>query len=720
MFLRLRSRRGPSRILRMAGRLAAGLAFAVWASLAGPRPAASAQLDSLLAQAESALASGDLKAAARTAHAARRMAPRDPSTLLVSGRVEFARPWARFRALRYFRRAAALDPSDLEPWYWTARVGVALKGGDGEGIARPALERVLGADPFYRDAWDLWLSLYRKDAERAALVRALEPHARDPEVASRIAFLRMESGDLSAADSLLADLLARVGPEPRWLVWRAEVAFLEWRDSAGRMLYERAVDLSSWDSTDELWQAVAGIAQPGERSTYRWVRPSARPEFYRRFWAYRDPNLLTPENERIPEHFRRRAEARQRFGLRHPLSLIHYSRAYRDLVSYVSQKERGRAAATAVALGAARAEAIARALGLEPSPDRIAPLDVDVGAMAEPEHGASGLRALSPEVLPLGVNLLDRVDDRGLVWVRHGKPDRRVSRLGGEEWWSYDRPPRLVVRFDLPAPEEAPVGDILFRPINRSMVSAVALAMTTDRSDVPAPLEFGFWFARFRGRSDTRGLETYLFVDSEHAAAALFDGSGRALARGEAGAAEPLVLASPPGEFLLAVDAEEGGELGRHRSRITLPRFESDSLTLSDLLFADGVTLESAPDRAPQTRELLAARALPGLRAPVDQPFWVYAEVYGAATGADGSARYEVAYQFRRLRSWLGRLLKGDDRIELRFVRHQRPRADGALEERLLVKPRELQPGAYEVRIRVRDLVSGAVSERRSLRLELI
>lgn len=694
-------------------------AVAAAAQALSPRQGSRARaghLDSLLAVGDSALARDEFAVAERAAREARRLAPRDPRTLMLAGRVELERPViGRFRALELFRAAARIDPDDAEPWYWIGRVGMALKGDDGEGIARPAFERVLARDPFYRDAWEMWRSLHLGRSQRAATVRALTPHAADPEVASRIAWLDLETGNLAVADSILAAVQARAGADPRWSQWRAEIAFLQGRDSAGLFRYAEATELSAWDSTDEIWRAVAGIATPEERARYVQVCPSARPTFYRGFWDHRDPNLLTPENERIAEHFRRRAEARRMFGLKHPLSKFHYSPAYRDLVSFVSMKERKEDLTALILRGDEQADAIARAAGLAPA-ERVDTGEAVLTRLAAVSRAEADIRRLGPEVLPLGVNLVDRVDDRGLAFIRHGRPSRRQAYVGGEELWTYDTPPHMVLRFDLPDPTEAPVGDILFRPVNRATAQGVGVAMTTDRTAVEAPLEFGFWLARFRGPVEG-SVRTYLFVDSLHAAGALFDGTGRRFSGDMALPGEPLVLDAPWGDYLLGLDVEKDGRLGRARRGILLPAFRADSLALSDLIVARARGMEAAATGA--TRDALAALALPGLRARADEPFWVYGELYGMVTGPDGFVRYEVTYEFVHARGRLARVLKGDDRVAFRFVRQVPARPDGVVEERLFIQPRDLRPGGYELRLRVRDLISGALSESRSLRIEV-
>ncbi len=405
--------------------------------------------------ADVALEEGNLGLARELAGRALKRAPNDPKVLISRGRVYLAWPRiGRFRALELFRRAARLAPDDAEPHYWMGRAGMALLGDDGEAIARRGLERALALDPLYRDAWELWRRLYRSPEARARMVELLRAHSGELAVRARIAQLSVENGDCQLADSALAELEQEL-TDPRWPAWRAECAFIRGRDEEGAEHYERAIALADRDATDALWAQVASLARPHERAAYAALPAAARPRFYRAFWAPRDPNVRTPGNERVAEHFRRRTEARDRFRLLHPLSLYHYSLEYRDFVSRVSSAERERFVAAQLERGTQIVEALSSSAALTPGeraltalrPDRPGPelrrlLALDAG-FKKPD-----LTGISPEILPLGRNLPDMVDDRGLVFIRHGPPDRIDFRSLDAEEWAYVADPPLKLRFD--------------------------------------------------------------------------------------------------------------------------------------------------------------------------------------------------------------------------------------------------------------------------------
>lgn len=586
--------------------------------------------------------------------------------LLDRGRAELARGTGhRFRALETFRHAARLSPDDPAPHYWIGRVGMELLGADGAAIARRGLERAIALDPQYADAWDLWLGLYRGPAERARMIELLGPHAADPDVRARVAWLLVEDGACAAADSIL-DALSRERPDPRWAAWRADCAFQQGEDERGLRLYAEAMAAAAADSTGALWAQVEAIARPAERERYRSAAPWDLPAFFEAFWAHRDPDLFTAVNERIGEHFRRRAEARRRFRLRQPLALYHHSATYRRNVSAL-------------------------------------------GAGARPE-----LAELEPRVLLPGRNLPLQLDDRGLAFLRYGEPDVRDAFSLDAETWRYEGDPPLELRFARVL-GPAPMTDMIFRPPTIAGVDDVERAMSTDRSSYPAPLEFAFWLARFRAAAGPGRTEVVLLVDSLAAAGALFDAAGAEVARARIDPGGVLRLEAPPGEYLLGLDVARGDSLGRYRGRVVLPSFAGPRPALSDIVLAHGTLPEDA-DRA-----AVLARAVADAAVPAAGAFTLYLEAYGLAAGADGVVRYRVEYEWQeRETGLLERLWPGRRRSAVAYERSTAAPADGLVSHAVAIRPDGLPPGEYTLDVRIRDLVGGGAAVERRLRIRLL
>src|SRR5438094_361423 len=129
------------------------------------------------------------------------------------------------------------------------------------------------------------------------------------------------------------------------------------------------------------------------------------PRVFRWFWGKRDPNLVTPWNERIAEHFRRLAYVRRHFHLLHPLSLYHRSATARGLAAAGLRSLQRQFVAIEPQLVPVASERLALAAGLGPEPR---------DAADQPgERSIYGLTGL---------------DARGLVWLRHGAPDTRLTK----------------------------------------------------------------------------------------------------------------------------------------------------------------------------------------------------------------------------------------------------------------------------------------------------
>lgn len=62
-------------------------------------------------------------------------------------------------------------------------------------------------------------------------------------------------------------------------------------------------------STREVWGDVGVLLEPGERARYEDLDRDARRAYNRRFWAFSDPSLLVPGNERRSAHYARHAWA---------------------------------------------------------------------------------------------------------------------------------------------------------------------------------------------------------------------------------------------------------------------------------------------------------------------------------------------------------------------------------------------------------------------------
>jgi hypothetical protein len=156
-----------------------------------------------------------------------------------------------------------------------------------------------------------------------------------------------------------------------------------------------------------------------------------------------------------------------------------------------------------------------------------------------------------------------------------------------------------------------------------------------------------------------------------------------------------VVLAAPPGGYVLTTDASLADTLGRHSERMVVVPLGS-APGVSDLLLApawpDTVTTRAAMLRRVQRDLVFAAGTT--VRA--------YAEVYGLRPAADGRVRYRASYQIYRT-SDVARDARRDSLpggVRLSFERDV-PSDGGWVAEWLNIVPGQVGPGRYILRLKV-------------------
>ncbi len=584
-------------------------------------------------------------------------------SLMAAGRAHFAqRVIGRYAALEDFRAAARLAPADPEPWYWQMKVGFYLRSDDGDYIAREALLGLFAATPDYNDAWARFRDVYHDVKIWRRAERALARHGEQPVALERRAELLIALGDGRRADSLLAVATALAPATAATSLLRAEANFLAGRRQAGFAWHDSALARADDDSSDALWGEAWLIASPDEVSRHALTPRGYRRVFYERFWQQRDPNLLTPENERLEEHYARQAEARRTYRLSHPQRSIYYSKWARVLKYYDDRQQ---------------------------------------------------LKALQDTALPLAARA--GLTAQGLIYVRHGAPDRRAncvtdlarsgfamprcsSFLDAESWMYFTPDGPLNILFGK--------GEY-FQPVTTEQVRNARVLIHTDRTSLPAPLVTHAWSAYFK--SAVAGLtDTYYKARGDSAAVVLWDANGtptRATGR------DLLQLTVPPGRYDLGLDVDSAGVLGRiRRDDVTVRWFSPLRLELSSLALAPIDRNTPLPDRETTLRGMPA-----DLSYPAGTPLAAYLEIYGLATDPTSRSHYHLRYSFEPVRSVFARLLGGAARpIVFEFDRD----AIGATAtQQLVIEPDRLPPGRYRVTVAVTDLSRNVKSE--SVALEI-
>jgi tetratricopeptide (TPR) repeat protein len=639
--------------------------------------------DSALQRAESLLTAGNLAEARRLAERLQNLRPRDPRVLMLLGRIYLVWPVVgRYRADTLFRRAAQLDPGNPEPLYYQGQVGLALGADDGEEVARRGFLAVLAIDPDYRDSWTLWLGLYRGDGERREGLAALERHSgRSWDADYWRAQLLIELRRYGEASGLLGDVIRRRPDDPGPRAWLARAQFLAGQDAEGAASYRTALDRASADTGQVLWKQVRGAATPVERQRYLAAAPDERAAFLRLWWSRREPDLSTDVNERMAEHFRRLADAQIHFALLHPSSRYFRSPLFRARAGGIGSYP----GTNSFSRGLEGAEQ--RALEAQCSARRPGVLD---------DAAQAGLVARPEDLNKPSENLEDGLDDRGRIYLRHGRPDHMLIGSLADETWCYYRDGRTFrVTFVRRTGGAGATGDMVVTPLMPGESEAAAELLVTDNSAARNRLDFAFWNAAFRA-ADRSFTELLVMPDSVGAVAVLVDDAGREVARDTA-TGRPLHLLAPPGAYALLMDAVRGRDTSRYRGAIILADFGGEAPAISSILIAAG-DVEPA-------REALAARAPRALTLSATQPLRVYTELYNLGR-VDGTSRYRAEYWFERIDGGFIVRRNGERGTTIGFDREQ-PFAPRLIES-LVVDPDRLPPGRYRLHIEIVDQVRGA------------
>ncbi|HKC48426.1 MAG TPA: GWxTD domain-containing protein [Gemmatimonadales bacterium] len=633
--------------------------------------------DSLAARAESLLAAHNLPAARHIAERLVATHPSDAAAHLLLGRILYAWPVVgRYPALAEFKKAARLAPEDPEPMYWQVLVGQFLGSDEGEGMVREAILKIFAIAPDYRDCWELFQRLYHNPDiwQRAEL--ALARHPDDVVAMEHRAVISIALEQPEKADSLAALVLAR---RPGYLpadLLRAEAAFDAGRNAAGYMWYDSALARADEDSTGALWSQVRMIASPVEEARQGSLIPGERRRFFEAFWGRRDPNLVTPENERIAEHFRRLAEVRRQFHLLHPYVQYQHSRIGRArAASYLTD--------TVLALLRS---------GVEP---------LDSGSAAQVLLPTPWIPADTGQHLT--VYARENLSAPGLVWLRHGRPDywdRDVGPVSTAHFWTYYtvRGP-LNVAFEGISGAYGPHGDYIIAPPRTPRAARQILTLlTTDGTSLPATLEAHGWSAFFKSLAPG-STDLYVRTVPESVAVVLWDTGGGEMVR--ARGAGVLLVSAPPGLYDLGLDVDSGAQVGRVRQQLRLPRFGWSVLGLSSLALA--------PSESLTDREATLASMPADLVFPAGRPLAAYTEVYGLTHGSRDRAHYHARYTFTPIAGVVRRLVGGTAPVVFEFDRDVE--WSGAVPERLVIEPGRLPPGRYRVALSVTDVATNVKSE---------
>jgi tetratricopeptide (TPR) repeat protein len=351
---------------------------------------------------------------------------------LLAAETEPGTATATTEALELFTGVLRSNPEWSEAWFGLGLVRADLSSSDviaKEGLLQPAgagfavgaihaLGRALTLDSSFVDAavalashpaFDGWEidAPQTMAAERLAAVRA----ARVGDSASANlwlgrAALESEAGSLDSAAVYLTRYLGAGGDAGLGWYRLARVRYRlgDARGSADAY-YAGARNSASARATASYRWNVAWVADSAELAVYDSLPAAERADWLRAFWGTRDAEAGRPEGERLREHFRRYEYAVTHFALR----------------PSHQRRGAGRASAT-VASGDHRPGGVAGGSGT-----------LDAGWDSETVSWLAGASSFFSRF----VASQQLLDHRGVIYMRHGPPDRRAISVGAGETWMY-------------------------------------------------------------------------------------------------------------------------------------------------------------------------------------------------------------------------------------------------------------------------------------------
>ncbi len=220
----------------------------------------------------------------------------------------------RYQAISYFRKALIRDRDFVDARYKIALVRYMLNEHD----VKPELDRVLKIDPEYADAYLLmgdWYANFMEDYEEAIVwyTRYLAMRPADQRVGRRLGHAYLKVKDY---DRILDKIQAFSREYPDAIELMPIVA----QACAKRSKYDMAMGffstyISRLDTEQQsLYYDIGPIASPEEMAAYEQTTGEARKAFLELFWSVRDPDIGTPVNERLLEHYRRVWYAHMQFS----------------------------------------------------------------------------------------------------------------------------------------------------------------------------------------------------------------------------------------------------------------------------------------------------------------------------------------------------------------------------------------------------------------------
>ena len=680
-------------------------------------------------------------------------------------------------AIESFQEALRWNPRYAEARHHIAEIRLKLKQYD----ARSEAEKAIALDPTYAPAYRLmgdWWDQMQDDYEKAILwyIRYMAMRPQDVEARIQMGRLYLKARNFEGTTKMLMDyaqqhpeeihvlpILAQACLEMRRLDW-AQTFYARYLDGVGpqeRVFYE---DIRLVVYPEELTEYEASVkAGQGEACL-------------RRFWAKRDPDLVTPVNERLLEHYRRVWYARMNFSARKQP----WDRRGEVYIRFGEPDHRSRSDMVNFQQSLA-VQRVKESMAQELYGNK-----ADIGTYTGPVYPVKGARhydlafitqqraaAVNRQVTrfdgaqpqPPQQNASEELNFSG-IGMEGNFSSTATAQEGTDmvpwECWVYTK---IGGGFEITFTDEMGSGNYDYAPqVLDARVPPERLhkfnwyaservfsraAMTTPdyyapRLDAP-PLKFYYDLADFRGTEGRSALEVYfgipqvigrylleqdstrMVVDRQVALLNLetgatfrtqselaFQGAGDLTRQPGAFIPDVARLEVPPGKYRMEVTARDrqSGRMGTYRQDVGVVSYAKGALRLSGLVLAWQVGEGQEGDKF--TRHGLRIVPLPTRTFRKGQNIFVYYEVYNLKPDSTGVTRHSVEYTLKtEAGGVLSRVLPGFTGAKPEVAVSQAQAGTQEAEYRYIeLDLKGLSPGKGLMTITVRDLNSGQTVSR--------
>ncbi|HKJ69351.1 MAG TPA: GWxTD domain-containing protein, partial [bacterium] len=293
------------------------------------------------------------------------------------------------KIIEQLETAARIDPSLLHAWYELAQQYATNE--QSEGYIR-ALTEIVRRNPSFKDAYALLKSARVNPDDSSILIESfkilLENYPDSSKFALDLANIYLKMGNVEDCSDVLEKIPQRFSgySTTQYALISAKLHFAREENEQGVACYWNAIDsIHSASDLQAIYRDVRYIMTPDEYRDCQETSLSEMPVYFRQFWTSKDPHLATPTNERIQEHYHRLAYANKHYRRHLPLTNA------REMI-YIRNHP------------------------LQP--------------FYQTKTRLIGDKLVAQAALPELIPKYRVFDDQGLIYIRHGKPDKKAFSSG--------------------------------------------------------------------------------------------------------------------------------------------------------------------------------------------------------------------------------------------------------------------------------------------------